>query len=87
MINESNICSLIGIIIKKFIYLFKTENITFLSYILFELLDFEHGSPLSYKNVKCNSPGLALAIDHPSPRGEFVHYDFLILHSISHKMK
>ena len=79
MINESNIvclyffktslCSLIGIIIKKFIYLFKTENITFLSYILFELLDFEHGSPLSYKNVKCNSPGLALAIDHPSPRG------------------
>ena len=79
MINDSNIvclyffktslCSLIGNKIKKFIYLFKTENITFLSYILFELLDFEHGSPLSYKNVKCNSPGLALAIDHPSPRG------------------
>ena len=43
----------------------------FLSYILFELLDDEHGTPISQKNVKCNSPGLALAIDPTSPKGEF----------------
>ena len=54
-----------------FIYLFKTASITFLSYILFELLDFEHGTPISHKNVKCNSLGLALAIDPTSPQGEF----------------
>ena len=42
--------------------------ITFLSCILFELLDVEHGSPISHKNVKCNSLGLALAID-PLPQG------------------
>ena len=30
--------------------------------------------------------GLELAID-PYPRGNFVDYDFLILHFISHKMK
>ena len=42
----------------------------FLSYILFELLDVEHGSPISRKNVKCNSLGTVLAID-PSPQGEF----------------
>ena len=46
-----------------FIYLFKTASITFLSHILFELLDVEHGTPMSHNNVKCNSPGLALAID------------------------
>ena len=34
------------------IYLFKTASITFLSYILFELLDVEHGSPVSHKNAK-----------------------------------
>ena len=27
--------------------------------------------PISQKNVKCNSPGLALAIDPTSPQGEF----------------
>ena len=43
--------------------------------------------PYHRKNVKCNSPGLALAIDPISPRGNFVHYDFQILHYISHKMK
>ena len=59
----------------------------FLSYILFELLDVEHGSPISCKNVKCNSLGLALAIDPPPHNGNFVHYDFQILHYISHKMK
>ena len=58
----------------------------FLSYILFELLNVEHGSPISHTNVKCNSLGLALDID-PLPRGNLVHYDFQILHNISHKMK
>ena len=53
-----------------FIYLFKTTSITYLSYILLELLDVEHGSSLSHKNVKCNSPCLVLAIE-PSPPGEF----------------
>ena len=73
--------------LRFFICLFKTASITFLSYILFELLDDEHGTPISKKNVKCNSPGLALAIDLTSPRGNFVHYEFQILHYISHKMK
>ena len=59
----------------------------FLSYILFDLLDDEHDPPISKKNVKCNSPGLMMAIDPTSPRGNFVHYDFQILHYISHKMK
>ena len=27
--------------------------------------------PISQKNVKCNSPGLVLAIDPTSPHGEF----------------
>ena len=43
----------------------------FLSYILFELLYVEYGTPISQKNVKCNSPGLALAIDPTSRQGEF----------------
>ena len=73
--------------LRFFIYLFKTASITSLSYILFKLLDVEHGTPISQKNVKCNSPGLTLAIDPTSPRGNFVHYDFQILHYISHKMK
>ena len=57
--------------LRVFIYLFKTASIMFLSDILFELLDDEHGTPISQKNVKCNSPGLALAIDPTSPQGEF----------------
>ena len=56
---------------KIVMYLFKTASITFLSYILYELLDVEHGTPISHKNVKCNSLGLALAIDPTSPQGEF----------------
>ena len=52
---------------RKFNYLFKTASITFQSYILFELLDVEHGSPISHKNVKCNSLGIALAKD-PFPQ-------------------
>ena len=59
----------------------------FLSYILFELIDVEHSSLVSHKNVKCNSLGLALAVVRPPPGGNFVHYDFQILHYISHKMK
>ena len=59
----------------------------FLSYILFDLLDDEHGTPISQKNVKSYSPGLTMAIDPSSPQGNFVHYDFQILHYISHKMK
>ena len=31
--------------------------------------------------------GLELDIDLPPPRGTFVHYDFLKLHYIIHKMK
>ena len=73
--------------LRNFIYLFKTASIMFLSYKLFELLDVEHSCPISHKNVKCNSLGLVLAIVPPSPRGNFVHYDFEILHYISHKMK
>ena len=45
------------------------------------------GTPISHKNTKGNYPGLALAIDPPTPRRNFVHYNFLILHYISHKMK
>ena len=63
MINESNIVVLIFIrkqimsislvwYQRLFIYLFKTANIMFLSYILFELLDVEHGSPISHKIIK-----------------------------------
>ena len=58
-----------GIILKNFYLLFKTASITFLSYILFELSDVDHSSPISHKNVKCNSLGLALAIDPPPPGG------------------
>ena len=57
--------------LRCLIYLFKTASITFLSYILFELLDDEHVTPISQKNVKCNSPGLALALDPTSFQGEF----------------
>ena len=57
--------------LRFLIYLFKTTSSTFLSYILYELLDDEHGTPISKKNVKCNSPGLTLAKDPTSPKGEF----------------
>ena len=79
----------INLVLNKsiFINIFKTASITFLSSILFEYLDVEHGNPISHKNVKCNSLGPALAIDPHPPRGNFVHYDFKILHYISHKMK
>ena len=41
----------------------------FLSYILFDLLDDEHGTP--HITEKCNSQGLTMAIDPTSPQGEF----------------
>ena len=44
-------------------------------------------APYHTKMSKCNSLGLALAIVPPPPRGNFLHYDFQILHYISHKMK
>ena len=43
----------------------------FLSYILFDLLDDEHGTPHITENVKCNFPGLTMAIDPTSPKREF----------------
>ena len=49
----------------------------FLSYILFELLDVEHSSPRSHKNVNCNSLGLALAIVPPPHQGEYFTLLFL----------
>ena len=39
------------------------------------------------KISKVNSLDLELAIDPPPPGGNFAHYDFLILHYISHTMK
>ena len=63
MINESNIVCLkfyltqfmfINLVLyyRLFIYLLKAVKIMFLSYILFELLDIKHGTPISHKNVK-----------------------------------
>ena len=82
MMNESNIvclkfyqnqfmCIYLVFHLKTFIYLFKIASITFLSYILFELLDVEYGSLISQENVKSNSLGLALAIVPTSPKGGF----------------
>ena len=43
-------------------------------------------APYHTKYVKCNSLGLALAID-PLPQEIFVQYNFQILHHKSHKLK
>ena len=43
--------------------------------------------PHHTKVSTCNPLGLALAIVPPLPKGNFVHYDFQILHYTSHKMK
>ena len=32
-------------------YIMLTENVMFLSYILFELLNVEHGNPISHRNI------------------------------------
>ena len=37
-------------------------------------------------NKKMSILDLELAIDHPPPRGSFVHYNFLKLHNILNKM-
>ena len=98
MINESNKVCLkfyqnqlmfinLVLYLKHFIYLFITANITFLSYIPFELLDIEHSSPISHKisHVIINDNAVTLvSLLH---RGDFVYYNFQILHYISHKMK
>ena len=39
------------------------------------------------KQAYIYSVGLELAIDPPPPRGNFIQYDFLILHYIRHKIK
>ena len=44
-------------------------------------------APYHTKVSKCNPLGIVLAIVPPPPRGNSVHYDFQILHYISHKMK
>ena len=44
-------------------------------------------APYRKKNVKCNSLGLALAIDPISPKGNFVLYASQIQHYKCHKMK
>ena len=41
-------------------YLLETAKILFLSFIRFELLSFEHGNPISHKNVTYNSVALLL---------------------------
>ena len=58
----------------------------FLSYILFELLNVEHRSPYHTKCQMLFSRPCA-GYSTPSPRWNFVHSDFKILHYISHKMK
>ena len=56
----------------RFLFTFsKLQALRFYHIYFFELLDDEHGTPISQKNVKCNSPGLTLAIDPTSPQGEF----------------
>ena len=85
---ETSFCSLIWYYIKDFLFTFsKLQALRFYLKYFFQLLDVEHSSPISHKNVKCNSLGLALAIVPPPPRGNFLHYDFQILHYLSHKLK
>ena len=60
------------------------QFLQFLSYILFELLDDEHGTPISQKNVKCSSRHWA-SYGPLFPSGG-ISYS-MILHYISHKMK
>ena len=53
-------------------YLLETANIMFLSFIRFELLSFEHGNPISHKNIKYNSLTLLLGYNQV-----FFHPDVL----------
>ena len=68
-------------------FLFTFSKLQALCFYLIKLLDVEHDTPISQTNEKCNSPGLLRAIDPTSPRGNFVHYNFQIVHYISYKMK
>ena len=53
-------CLLIHFVLKMFMYLLKTANIMFLSFIRFELLSFEHGKPNITHNVNYNFVALLL---------------------------
>ena len=48
---------------------------------------FRTGAGVKGKKVPVDFIGLELAIDPPSPRRNFVHYNFLKLHYIKHKIK
>ena len=83
MIHESNIVclkifietslrSLIWYYIKEVLFSFsKLQRLRFYLIYFLSYKMLENGSPISHKNVKCNSLGLALAIDPTSPQGEF----------------
>ena len=59
-------------------YLFETANILFLSFIRFELLSFEHGNPISHKNVIYNSVALLLGYNQVFFHPEVI--DFLSIY-------
>ena len=59
-------------------YLFETANILFLSFIRFELLSFEHGYPISHKNVIYNSVALLLGYNQVFFHPEVI--DFLSIY-------
>ena len=101
MINESNIvrlnffksrlCSLVWYDIKDFLFTFSKLQtvcsylIYLLSYLMLNMVAPYHTKII--KMSKVNSLDLELAIDPPPPKGNCAHYDFLIQHYISHKMK
>ena len=60
-----------------FMYLLETASIMFLSFIRFELLSFEHGNPISHKNVKYNSVALFFGYNQV-----FFHPEVLGFHPI-----
>ena len=55
-------------------YLLETANIMFLSFIRFELLSFEHGSPHITPNVKYNSVALLLGYNQVLFRPEVLDF-------------
>ena len=46
-------CLLIHYVLEMFMYLLESANSMFLSFIKFELLSFEHGSPISHNTFVC----------------------------------
>ena len=55
---------------RVFIYLFKTAKIMLLSYILYELLNVEHGNPISHKKIRlkfCGSFAEEINKKHRTP--------------------